>query len=183
MFLGLIVNQPRDKIGGLQPQYGGPLQTTPGGHGKDFAYHVRLKVHRDQWIEEPRVDQDSKGKPYKVGQTIAWTTVKNKSAAPQRVAKTDFYFEDCLSLPYRRGEYDLGKEYVGVGILMGVFDRSGSWLEFGGARANGKDAMAALVSADRDLRAALEIAVLEAVANPDPSRMPRPEPSKRAKRS
>lgn len=181
MFLGLIVNQPREKIGGFSP-YGTP-ETTPGGRGKDFAYHVRLKVHRDQWIEEPRIDQDSKSKPFKVGQTIAWTTTKNKSASPQRVAKTDFYFEDCLTMPFRRGEYDLGKEYVGVGVLLGVVKRSGSWHEFGNARANGKDAMADLIAADRDLRAALEAAVLNVVAHPELREMPVAQASKRAKRS
>lgn len=164
MHLGIIVNQPRDKLGAFQAH--GTPQTTPGGHGKDFAYYTRVKVHREQWIWESRVDQEGSSSQYKVGQTIVWTTVKNKGAPPMQVAKTDYYFTDPVSMPFRRGDFDLGKEYAGVGILTGVIERSGSWLSYGDIKVQGKEAMALALMAEPAAAEALRLDVARALSDP-----------------
>lgn len=165
MHLGIIVNQPRDKLGAFQA-HGGTPQTTPGGHGKDFAYYTRVKVHREKWIWESRIDQDNEAAQFKVGQTIVWTTMKNKSASPQQVAKTDYYFTDPMSLPFRRGDYDMGKECVGVGILLGVIERSGTWLKYRDVQVQGKDAMQQTIMSEPELVAVLREDVGRAVSDP-----------------
>jgi recombination protein RecA len=160
-FIGLIINQFRDKIGGWSPA--GTPQTSPGGHGKDFAYFVRLRLARDEWLTEkwPSIT----GGPVKVGQSIKMTTLKNKAAPPQQVAAVDFYFRDAPVRGFRRGDYDLGKEYVRLGIEFGVIRGTG-WYTFDGRKWQGKAAMQADVLAEMELRTDLRAQILAAAADP-----------------
>lgn len=167
-FIGIIINQFRDKIGGFQPKFGGPVQTSPGGHGKDYAYYARIKVAREAYIEEKQPNVE---KPVKIGQTIVWTTLKNKSAAPQKVAKTDFYFADSLTTPFRRGEYDHGKDYVSMGILFGVIRKSGGWLYYGEEKWNGRSALENAVRENVTLRDDIQRDVLAAIKDPVAARI------------
>lgn len=171
MHLGIIVNQPRDKLGAYAPN-GNTPQTTPGGHGKDYAYYTRVKVHREKWLWESRIDQEGESSQFKMGQTIVWTTFKNKAASPQQVAKSDFYFADPVSKPFKRGDYDLGKEYVGIGIMTGVINRASTWLTFGDIKVQGKEAMAQALLAEPEAAAALRKDVARAIADPSLFELP-----------
>lgn len=158
--LGIIVNQPRVDVGGYSPH--GPAMTTPGGWAKNFAFYVRVQVSRDDYIYETR---PGKGKTA-VGQVIKTKTVKNKSAAPQRVASVDFYFEDALTTGFRRGEYDTVKEIVTMGVLYDAITRAGAYFRFGQQQWLGRDAMVEGLHQDPALRAEVTRTVLAALGTP-----------------
>lgn len=162
-FHGLFVNQYRDKIGGFHPAFGGPPQTTPGGNGKNYFFYARIEVKRDEYITEKRPGIEQ---PVKVGQRIRFTTIKNKSAAPQQRAYVDFYFRGAPFLGFRRGDFDLGREYVEMGRLFGVIQLSGAWHLYGGEKWQGKDAMRAAIREDVGLKEKLRADVLEAASDP-----------------
>jgi recombination protein RecA len=159
--LGIIINQFRDKIGGFA-RFGVP-QTSPGGHGKDYFFYLRLEVSRDDYIVEKR---PGIADPVKVGQSIKLRTIKNKSAAPQQVATVDFYFRGAPHLGFSRGDYDLGKEYFTMGVLFGCIHKSGAWFTFGDRKWHGKDAAISEIRSDQSLRDEVADLVLEAARNP-----------------
>lgn len=156
-FHGLIINQYRDKIGG----YGNP-NTTPGGNGKNYFFYARVEVKRLEYITEKR---PGISEPVKVGQAVRFTTVKNKSAAPQQRAEVDYYFRGAPYLGFRRGDYDFAKEFVVMGKLFGIINGS-NWLEYRGKKYNGKPAMYAVIREDVDLREQLRDDVMEVAHNP-----------------
>jgi recombination protein RecA len=146
--LGLIINQWREKIGIV---YGDP-RTTPGGRAKNFSYFTRVEVARDEWIERDKV---------KYGLAIKARTIKNKTAPPQRIAVVDFYFED--DPPFHRGDYDLVKEVVAIGLANDIITRRGAHYEYGGQRWHGKEAVLAAVREEVDLAKSLRKDVTAAV--------------------
>lgn len=158
---GVIVNQWRDKVGGFS-RFGTP-KTTPGGHAKDYVYYTRVDLARADWITEKRPGVKD---PVKVGQEIVARTIKNKSAPPQQRCTVNFYFRGAPHLGFRRGDYDLGVDYVTVGILYHVIKKSGSWLTFSGQRWQGEPNMQQAVRGDITLREQLRKAVLEVAENP-----------------
>ena len=146
-FVGIIVNQWRDKIGGFS-RFGTP-QTSPGGNGKNYFFYVRLDVARVEYITEKRPGIKD---PVSVGQTIKFKTVKNKSAAPQQTAQVDFYMRGAPFLGFRRGDYDLAKEYFGLGKLFQVITvRGGGNYIFGDQQWRGEDKMLIAMRSEPDL--------------------------------
>lgn len=176
--LGIVINQWRDKIGTFS-RFAKP-ETSPGGHGKDYAFYTRVKLARAEWIEEKRPGLP---KPVKVGQAVVIETIKNKSAAPRQKAEVDFYFRNAIMSGYRRGDYDLGKEYVSQGVLFGVIQLSGSWHHYAGQKWISRDATEAALREDRGLQEQLAAEVLEVASDPrrldDMSRVA-PAPKRRA---
>lgn len=149
--LGMIINQYRDKIGGFSPM--GTPQTTPGGNAKNYAFYTRVEVKRDEFIEEKIPGKDLK---VKVGQTIKIKTVKNKQAPPQQVASVDFYFREAPLLGFRRGDYDVIKETVLMGLIYDMIERKGAYFSYGSERWQGRDAMLQAFRERPDLLAALD---------------------------
>ncbi len=151
-FLGLVINQYRQKIGVMH----GDPRTTPGGQGKDYAYFTRVEVKRDEWIEVGTgKDKD------RVGQTVRALTLKNKSAPPRAQAYYDIYFDEGGTVP--KGQIDYAKEIVNLGMYFDIIQRSGSWFSYGDIREQGKDAFTARVRELVDLSADLEREVLDRV--------------------
>lgn len=151
-FLGLFINQYRDKIGAFSPH--GTPKTTPGGNAKNYAFYQQVEVKRDEWIEEAIPGKNLK---VKVGQTIKCKTVKNKAAAPQQVASMDFYFRDAPQHGFLRGEYDQVKELITYGLLYDIIDRKGAYFNIGDQiRVQGKDPLIEHVRQDLDLREYLD---------------------------
>lgn len=155
-FIGLMINQWRDKVGVM---YGDP-RTTPGGKGKNYAFFTRVEIKRDEWIEVGTGDAKRR-----VGQTIKARTLKNKSAPPSQVAYMDFYFADGGTVP--PGEFDFAKEIVALGIINKVIARAGAYYRytFNGEQRQwqGADAMVSSIKEEIELRETLEKDVLETV--------------------
>ncbi|MDX3260731.1 hypothetical protein PV336_16040 [Streptomyces sp. MI02-2A] len=164
--LGVVINQYRDKIGAFSPH--GTPTTTPGGNAKNYAFYTRVEVRRDEWIQEAR---PGKGK-VNVGQVIKVKTVKNKSAAPQQVATIDAYFRSAPFLNFARGDYDVTKEIMTMGILFDVIERKGAYFQIDNGeyddkgkpvlRWQGKDPMLAAIREDLDLQDSLYEKILTA---------------------
>ena len=160
-FFGLIINQYRDKIGGFS-RFGVP-QTTPGGNGKDYFFYTRVDVSRKEWITEKRPGIKD---PVIVGQTQVVKTIKNKSMAPQQRVDVDLYFSRAPSIGFDRGQYDVAKEYVAMGVLLRIIARAGAYYEFAGDKWQGQDKLMAAIREDVGLQSALRAEVLEAAADP-----------------
>lgn len=160
-FHGVIINQYRDKIGGFAG-FGGPPKTSPGGNGKNYFFFARIEVARLAWIKENRPGVKE---PVKVGQQIRFTTIKNKSASPQQRADVDYYFRGAPFLGFRRGDYNLGKEYVEMGKLLQVI-RGSTWLEYRGESFR-RGKLEARILEDLDFRFQLREDVLEVARNPE----------------
>jgi recombination protein RecA len=161
-FFGIFINQWRDQIGGFS-RFGTP-KITPGGKGKDYFFYVRLELSRDgDYIMEKRPGQGE----VKVGQTTKLKTIKNKSAAPQQIAKTDLYFADAPSLGFARGDYDVAKEYVEIGTAMGLITRAGAYYRYAGQQWMGKDGLTSALRSDSLLQEALKRDVFSAANNLD----------------
>lgn len=148
-FIGLIINQFRMKIGVM---YGDP-RTTPGGEAKNYFYFTRIEVKRDEWIEVG-TGQEKK----KVGQTIKFTTKKNKSAPPGQVAFADFYFDDGGSV--EKGDYDYAKEVVALGIINKIIVRAGAYYRYDERQWQGADALLNSIREEVDLQEQLQRDVL-----------------------
>lgn len=163
-FHGFIINQYREKVGAYSPNAFSKPQDTPGGRAKNYFFYARIEARRDEYITEKR---PGFSQPVKVGQRIRYTTIKNKSSAPQQRAYVDFYFRGAPFLGFRRGDYDLGQEYVEQGIVFNIVRKNGSWLEYGTEKWQGKAKMIEAVRADPHLADALRRDVLEVVADPE----------------
>lgn len=160
-FIGIIINQFRDKVGGFA-KFGVP-QTTPGGNGKNYFYYARVEVNRKAYVEEKRPGLD---KPVRVGQIIQFETVKNKSAAPKQVTEVEVYFRGAPFKGFHRGDINVAREYVAMGKVLGVISISGTWLYFGNRKFHGEPGLAKAMGEEPELKEAIAAAVLEAAQDP-----------------
>ncbi|MEU1816058.1 hypothetical protein ABZ543_12805 [Streptomyces roseifaciens] len=156
-FLGLVINQWRDQIGGFSP-HGGTPKITPGGKAKNYFFSTRLEVQRTEWIDEKRPTGGVK----RVGQCIKLKTIKNKTAAPQQVATIRFYFADSLT-GHDKGDYDTGAEMATMGIFHGVITAEGAWYKYDGAKWHGMQKLCAALREDIDLQETLRADVMAAI--------------------
>lgn len=159
-YFGIVMNQWRDKIGGWSPQ--GTPRTTLGGHGKDYAYYVRLEVARTGWVTEAWPGYD---KPVKVAQQIKYSTIKNKSSSPQSTGSVDFYIRNASS-GLRMGHFDAGADYTTAAILFGVVRKTGTWYVFNDQKWQGMPRLKEAVREDLELREAIAAEVLKLTASP-----------------
>ncbi len=108
----VFINQIRMKIGVM---FGNP-ETTPGGRALKFYSSIRLDIRRVASIKEG--DRD-------VGSHVRAKVVKNKVAAPFRVAEFDIMFDSGISR-----EADLIDLATGIDLVA----KSGAWLNYGDVR-------------------------------------------------
>lgn len=117
----IFINQLREKIGVM---FGNP-ETTTGGNALKFYASQRLDIRRSGSALK---DRDGNV----VGNHVKVKVVKNKLAAPFRIAEFDIMYGEGIS---KSGELiDLGVEHNIVG-------KSGSWYSYGSTKiAQGRDA-------------------------------------------
>jgi len=108
----LFTNQLREKIGVM---YGSP-ETTPGGRALKFYASVRLDIRR---IETIKTGTES------VGSRVRVKVVKNKVAAPFRIAEFDIMYGEGISM--EGGLLD-------VGVAADIVSKTGAWFNFGDVR-------------------------------------------------
>ncbi len=118
----IFTNQLREKVGVM---FGNP-ETTPGGRALKFYSSVRLDIRRSDSIKQ--------GTDI-VGNRVKVKVVKNKVAAPFRVAEFDIMFNEGIS---REGDL------LDIGLSMGLVKKSGAWFtmgenRLGQGRENAKD--------------------------------------------
>jgi len=108
----VFTNQLREKIGVM---FGNP-ETTPGGRALKFYASVRLDIRR---IETIKTGTEA------VGNRVRVKVVKNKVAAPFRVAEFDVMYGEGIS---KEGGL------LDVGVAMDVVTKTGAWFTFGDTR-------------------------------------------------
>jgi recombination protein RecA len=108
----VFTNQLREKIGVM---FGNP-ETTPGGRALKFYASVRLDIRR---IETIKSGTDS------VGNRVRVKVVKNKVAAPFRVAEFDVMYGEGIS---REGGL------LDVGVASSAVSKTGAWFTYGETR-------------------------------------------------
>ncbi len=108
----LFINQIRQKIGVM---FGNP-ETTTGGLALKFYSSVRIDIRRAAQIQvgEKIIGNRTKAK-----------IVKNKVAAPFRVAEFDILYNEGISKL---------ADLINTGATLGVVEKAGSWYNFGGSK-------------------------------------------------
>lgn len=165
-WLGIFINQPREKPGAWAP-HGQVAETTPGGRGKNFAFYCRLQVKRAEFISVGPKD----GKRM-VGQVIRTQAIKNKGGPPMRVSSIDFFFTDCEKdgTQFKRGDYDVVKDVLTVAVLFDVIRRGGAWYRYGDLKWNGLKKVLEDVRENPDLLKEIEEKTREAASRPEDKR-------------
>jgi recombination protein RecA len=106
--LVIFLNQTRMKIGVM---WGSPI-TTPGGLALKFYASVR--------IELKRIAQIKQGEEI-TGSRIRAKIVKNKVAAPFKIAEFDIFYNEGVSY---------AGDLISTAIKMEIIKKAGSWLQF-----------------------------------------------------
>src|SRR6478736_3145026 len=126
----IFTNQLREKIGVM---FGNP-ETTPGGRALKFYASVRLDIRR---IETIKTGTES------VGNRVRVKVVKNKVAAPFRVAEFDIMYGEGIS---REGGL------LDVGVAVDVVTKTGAWFTFGETRlGQGREAAKDFLKSNPDI--------------------------------
>ncbi len=131
----VFTNQLREKIGVM---FGNP-ETTPGGRALKFYASVRLDIRR---IETIKSGTES------IGSRVRVKVVKNKVAAPFRVAEFDVMYGEGIS---REGGL------LDVGVASSIVTKTGAWFNYGETRlGQGREQSKEFLRSNRDVSQQLE---------------------------
>jgi len=139
----VFTNQLREKIGVM---FGNP-ETTPGGRAMKFYASVRLDIRR---IETIKSGTDS------IGSRVRVKVVKNKVAAPFRVAEFDVMYGEGIS---REGGL------LDVGVASDIVSKTGAWFNYGDLRlGQGREQAKEFLRSNQDVAGRLETEIRGKVA-------------------
>jgi recombination protein RecA len=131
----VFTNQLREKIGVM---FGNP-ETTPGGRALKFYASVRLDIRR---IETIKSGTDS------IGNRVRVKVVKNKVAAPFRLAEFDVMYGEGIS---KEGGL------LDVGVASDAVTKTGAWFTYGDVRlGQGREQAKDFLRVNRDVAQQLE---------------------------
>lgn len=124
----IFINQVREKIG----SYGNP-ETTTGGCGLRHAASIRIDFHKS-WIKASQAEDEKRI----IGQTIKFTTVKNKTFPPYRRGEFDIYTDGGA-----KGQIDTIREVFTYSVLSGLIEQNDKTYLLGKEKRVGKEKMVA----------------------------------------
>jgi recombination protein RecA len=141
----VFINQLRDKIGVM---YGSP-ETTTGGKALKFYSSIRLDIRKIAQIKD--------GEEI-VGNRTKVKVVKNKVAAPFKIAEFDILYGEGIST--------LG-ELIDLAVEFGVVKKAGAWFSYGSEKlGQGREAVKKLFREDTVLRDTVKKQVRELMTAP-----------------
>jgi recombination protein RecA len=141
----IFINQIREKIGVM---FGSP-ETTTGGRALKFYSSVRLDIRRIAAIKEG--DEV-------IGSRAKVKVVKNKVAAPFRLAEFDILYKEGIS---RLGEL------LDLGVTHDLVTKSGAWFSYGDVRlGQGRENSREFLRQNPDLADEIETRLREAMDLP-----------------
>ncbi len=144
----IFINQLREKIGVM---FGNP-ETTTGGHALKFYASQRLDIRRSG-----SALKDREGNV--VGNHVKVKVVKNKLAAPFRVAEFDIMYGEGIS---KSGEL------IDIGVEKNIVDKSGSWYSYSGTKiAQGRDSAKQFLLDNPEVAQEIESRIKAAVLGTD----------------
>lgn len=136
----IFINQLREKVGIV---FGNP-EVTPGGRALKFYSSVRIDIRP--------VESIKKGTNV-VGRRVKAKIVKNKVAAPFRVAEFDIMFESPRGISRSGDVVDLGVEH-------GILSKNGAFYSYGDLRlGQGRENAKTFLDDNLDLRTEIEIEI------------------------
>ncbi len=131
----VFINQIREKIG---VSYGSP-EVTPGGRALKFYSSVRIDLRRSESLKQ--------GSEI-IGNRVRARIVKNKVAAPFRVAEFDIMFNQGIS---KMGDL------LDIGVNQGFIKKSGSFYSYGETRlGQGRENSKAFLSEHPEISGTIE---------------------------
>ncbi len=140
----IFTNQIREKIGVM---FGSP-ETTPGGRALKFYASVRMEIRRVATIKAPSGEA--------LGNRTRVKVVKNKLAAPFRIAEFDIMFAEGIS---RAGSI------LDVALEMKMLEKRGSWFSFEDQQVGqGREATKKAIADDPELQQKLLTRIREKLA-------------------
>lgn len=144
---GLVfINQIRDKIGVM---FGNP-ETTPGGKALKFYSSMRLDIRRIASLK--------KGDEV-IGNRVKVKIVKNKVAAPFKIAEFDILFDEGISR---------SSCLLDLGVNAQVIEKSGSWFIYGEDKlGQGRDAARVYLKENPKLLDTIEQQILRKMTEGD----------------
>ncbi len=141
----VFINQIREKIGVM---FGSP-ETTTGGRALKFYSSVRIDIRRIAALKEGDLV---------IGARAKVKVVKNKIAAPFRLAEFD--------IDYREGISRVG-ELVDLGVEHNIVGKSGAWYNYGDVRlGQGRENAKQFLRDNGDLAAEIEAAIRQGLGLP-----------------
>jgi recombination protein RecA len=139
----IFINQIRMKIG--MTGYGSP-ETTTGGNALKFYSSVRLDIRRIATLKQG---------DNAIGNRVKVKVVKNKVAAPFKIAEFDIMFGEGIS---KMGEL------VDYGVKLDIVDKAGSWFSYGDAKiGQGKENSKVFLRDNPEIAKEIENKILDAM--------------------
>ena len=143
----VFINQLREKVGVV---YGSP-EVTPGGRALKFYSSVRIDLRRIESIK-----QGSEA----IGNRVRARVVKNKIAAPFRVAEFDIMFNKGIS---KMGDL------LDIGVDQGIIKKAGAFYSYGETRlGQGRENSKEFLSEHSELAQSLEDRIRGQASAPEP---------------
>ena len=139
----IFINQLRQKIGVTF----GSNETTTGGNALKFYASIRIDIRRIASLKDGR---DGKENVY--GARTRVKIAKNKLAPPWRSCEFDILFGKGISV---------SGELLDVGLSLGLIEKAGAWLSYGGERlGQGRERARQLLEENADLAARMRADIL-----------------------
>ena len=143
----VFINQLREKIG---VTYGSP-EVTPGGRALKFYSSVRIDLRRVESIKQGAEV---------IGNRVRARIVKNKVAAPFRVAEFDIMFNLGIS---KMGDI------LEIGVEQGIVKKSGAFYSYGETKlGQGRENSKEFLTQHPEIAASVEARIRGAAGNPEP---------------
>ena len=139
----IFINQIRMKIG--MTGYGSP-ETTTGGNALKFYSSVRLDIRRIATLKQ---GENS------IGNRVKVKVVKNKVAAPFKLAEFDIMFGEGIS---KTGEL------VDYGVKLDIVDKAGAWCSYGDSKiGQGRENSKVFLKDNPEIATEIERKILESM--------------------